>query len=99
MEPLQAAEDTMLLTTVEKVAEHTSRQVLDSPAIEEPLEIQLTMGHRIRGNHPFGKPIREDLVLFCGECRSSPGVHAQDRSGSLPLRYIPRLNLFQTSDN
>jgi len=36
--------DSTLQTTVEKVTGRTSRQVLDSLAIEEPLEIQLTYG-------------------------------------------------------
>ena len=41
---LHAADDTMLQTTIEKVTGRTSRQVLDSLAIEEPLEIQLNYG-------------------------------------------------------
>jgi FdhD protein len=41
---LRAADDTMLQRIVEKVTGCTSRQVLDSLAIEEPLEIQLTYG-------------------------------------------------------
>jgi FdhD protein len=42
--PLRAADDPMLQRIVEKVTGCTSRQVLDSLAIEEPLEIQLTYG-------------------------------------------------------
>jgi FdhD protein len=42
--PLNTTDDSMLLTTVEKVAGQTSHQVMDSLAIEEPLEIQLTYG-------------------------------------------------------
>jgi len=42
--PLNMADDPMLQTLVEKVAGQTSRQTLDSLAIEEPLEIQLTHG-------------------------------------------------------
>jgi len=42
--PLNATDDSMLQTTVEKVAGQISHQVMDSLAIEEPLEIQLTYG-------------------------------------------------------
>jgi FdhD protein len=42
--PSQSTDDPTLLTTVEKVTAHISRQVEDSLAIEEPLEIQLTYG-------------------------------------------------------
>jgi FdhD protein len=42
--PLHMADDPMLQTLVEKVAGQTSRQALESLAIEEPLEIQLTYG-------------------------------------------------------
>jgi formate dehydrogenase assembly factor FdhD len=42
--PSRAANDTMLQSAVEKVTGRMSRQVLDSLAIEEPLEIQLTYG-------------------------------------------------------
>src|ERR1700752_1166398 len=42
--PLHATDGSILQTPVEKVAGQTSRQVLDSLAIEEPLEIQLTYG-------------------------------------------------------
>jgi FdhD protein len=42
--PLHMADEPMLQTPVEKVAGQTSRQVLDTLAIEEPLEIQLTYG-------------------------------------------------------
>jgi FdhD protein len=42
--PLQATDDAMSQTTVEKVKGRTSRRVLDSLAIEEPLEIQLSYG-------------------------------------------------------
>ena len=38
------ADEPMLQTPVEKVAGQTSRQILDTLAIEEPLEIQLTYG-------------------------------------------------------
>jgi FdhD protein len=38
------ADEPMLQTSVEKVAGQTSRQILDTLAIEEPLEIQLTYG-------------------------------------------------------
>jgi FdhD protein len=41
---LRATDDPMLLTPVEKVTGRTSREVLDSVAIEEPLEIQLNYG-------------------------------------------------------
>jgi FdhD protein len=43
-DPLNMADDPMSQTLVEKVAGQTSRQALDSLAIEEPLEIQLTYG-------------------------------------------------------
>src|SRR5208282_901087 len=42
--PLQAADDPMLQMPVERVTGQTSRQVLDTLAIEEPLEIQLAYG-------------------------------------------------------
>jgi FdhD protein len=42
--PLCTTDDPMSQTTVEKVTGRTSRQVLDSLAIEEPLEIQLNFG-------------------------------------------------------
>jgi FdhD protein len=42
--PLHMADEPMLQTPVEKVAGQTSRQILDTLAIEEPLEIQLTYG-------------------------------------------------------
>ena len=42
--PAHATDGSILQTPVEKVAGRTSRQVLDSLAIEEPLEIQLTYG-------------------------------------------------------
>ena len=44
IDPLHTTDDPMLQTTVEKVTGRTSQQVLDSLAIEEPLEIQLTYG-------------------------------------------------------
>lgn len=40
----RTTDDPILQTPVERVAGHTSRRVLDSLAIEEPLEIQLTYG-------------------------------------------------------
>ena len=43
-EPLPTIDDSMLLTPVEKVTSRTSQQLLDSLAIEEPLEIQLNYG-------------------------------------------------------
>jgi FdhD protein len=42
--PMQTAESPVSQRYVEKVTERTSRQVLDSLAIEEPLEIQLAYG-------------------------------------------------------
>jgi FdhD protein len=42
--PLHAVDSSMLQTAVVKVAGQSSRQVSDSLAIEEPLEIQLTYG-------------------------------------------------------
>ena len=42
--PLHATDDPMLRMPVERVTGQTSRHVLDSLAIEEPLEIQLTYG-------------------------------------------------------
>jgi FdhD protein len=42
--PLNTTDDPMSQTLVERVAGQTSREVLDSLAIEEPLEIQLTHG-------------------------------------------------------
>src|ERR1700756_5556805 len=42
--PLRTTDNSMLLTPVEKVVRLTSRQLLDSLAIEEPLEIQLNYG-------------------------------------------------------
>jgi FdhD protein len=42
--PLQTTDDPILQTSIEKVEGHTSRHLLDSLAIEEPLEIQLTYG-------------------------------------------------------
>jgi FdhD protein len=42
--PLHMADDPMLQTLVETVGGQTSRQTLDSLAVEEPLEIQLTYG-------------------------------------------------------
>jgi FdhD protein len=42
--PVRSTDDPMLRATVEKVTGRTSQQVLDSLAIEEPLEIQLTYG-------------------------------------------------------
>jgi FdhD protein len=44
IDPLRAADGAMMQTAVEKVTGRTSRLVLDSLAIEEPLEIQLTYG-------------------------------------------------------
>ena len=44
LEPLRTTDDPTLQTSVEKVMGHTSRQVLDNLAIEEPLEIQLSYG-------------------------------------------------------
>jgi FdhD protein len=42
--PIQTAHDPILQTSIEKVEGHSSRHILDSLAIEEPLEIQLTYG-------------------------------------------------------
>lgn len=42
--PLRPGDDTMMQRTVEKVTGCISRQALDSLAIEEPLEIQITYG-------------------------------------------------------
>ena len=44
LEPSEPAAESTRKATVEKVMGRTSRQVLDSLAIEEPLEIQLTYG-------------------------------------------------------
>lgn len=44
LEPLQTIDGPTLQTSVEKVTEHTSQEVLDDLAIEEPLEIQLSYG-------------------------------------------------------
>ena len=44
MTPFHTTDDPMLQTTIEKVTGRTSQQVLDSLAIEEPLEIQLNYG-------------------------------------------------------
>src|SRR5271168_4202701 len=44
IDPLNNADDSMLQTTVERVAGQISHRVMDSLAIEEPLEIQLTYG-------------------------------------------------------
>jgi FdhD protein len=44
LDPEHRIDEPMLQTTVEKVTGRTSRQVLDSLAIEEPLEIQLNYG-------------------------------------------------------
>src|SRR5260370_1726562 len=41
---LHTTDDSMSQTSVERVTERTSRQALDSLAIEEPLEIQLNYG-------------------------------------------------------
>jgi hypothetical protein len=44
LEPSEAAVDSTRQATVEKVTGRTSQKRLDSLAIEEPLEIQLTYG-------------------------------------------------------
>lgn len=44
--PVHATDDPMLQILVERVTGQTSRQVLDSLAIEEPLEIQITYGRQ-----------------------------------------------------
>jgi FdhD protein len=44
IDPLNNADDSMLQTTVERVAGQISHRMMDSLAIEEPLEIQLTYG-------------------------------------------------------
>jgi FdhD protein len=44
IDPLNTADDSILQTTVDRVAGQISHRVMDSLAIEEPLEIQLTYG-------------------------------------------------------
>lgn len=62
--------DSMLQMPVERVIGQTSRQVLDSLAIEEPLEIQITYGpRRLRGTRSISVTMRtpgNDFELAAG---------------------------------
>jgi FdhD protein len=67
---LLAADDPLLQMPVERVTGQTSRQVLDSLAIEEPLEIQITYGpQRMRGTRSISVTMRtpgHDFDLAAG---------------------------------
>jgi len=68
--PLHATDEQMLQVPVQRVTEQTSRQVLDSLAIEEPLEIQITYGpRRLRGTRSISVTMRtpgNDFDLAAG---------------------------------
>jgi FdhD protein len=67
---MRATDDPMLQMPVERVTGQTSRQVLDSLAIEEPLEIQITYGpRRLRGTRSISVTMRtpgNDFDLAAG---------------------------------
>jgi FdhD protein len=67
---VHTTDDSMLQMSVEKVTGQTSRQVLDSLAIEEPLEIQITYGpRRLRGTRSISVTMRtpgNDFDLAAG---------------------------------
>jgi FdhD protein len=68
--PLHATDEPMLQVPVQRVTGQTSRQVLDSLAIEEPLEIQITYGpRRLRGTRSISVTMRtpgNDFDLAAG---------------------------------
>lgn len=68
--PLHATDESMLQVPVQRVTGQTSRQVLDSLAIEEPLEIQITYGPpRLRGTRSISVTMRtpgNDFDLAAG---------------------------------
>lgn len=68
--PLHAADEPMLQVPVQQVTGQTSRQILDSLAIEEPLEIQITHGPRnLRGTRSISVTMRtpgNDFDLAAG---------------------------------
>src|ERR1700691_4898311 len=67
---LRAADEPMLQVPVQRVTGQTSQQVLDSLAIEEPLEIQITYGpRRLRGTRSISVTMRtpgNDFDLAAG---------------------------------
>jgi FdhD protein len=68
--PVHATDDPMLQITIERVTGQTSRQVLDSLAIEEPLEIQIAYGpQRLRRTRSISVTMRtpgKDFDLAAG---------------------------------
>jgi FdhD protein len=68
--PLHATDESMLQVPVQRVTGQTSLQVLDSLAIEEPLEIQITYGpRRLRGTRSISVTMRtpgNDIDLAAG---------------------------------
>ncbi len=68
--PFLATDEPMLRMPVERVTGQTSQQVLDSLAIEEPLEIQITYGpRRLRGTRSISVTMRtpgNDFDLAAG---------------------------------
>lgn len=67
---VHATDESMLQIPVERVTGQTSRQLLDSLAIEEPLEIQITYGlRRLRGTRSISVTMRtpgNDFELAVG---------------------------------